>query len=208
MIEKDIRVVGILKPTGNQQDDNQIYIPLESYRETFGEAEHVDAIIAQAKPGTDMDNLKKRAERALKNARDDENYQVITAAQIAEQVNNVLGVVQIVLIGIAAISLVVGGIGIMKSIGARNEDILKIFLIEAGLLGLVGGFFGVAIGVGIGKVVEIFAASAGYGLLKVPINFWIIGFGLGFAILVGTVSGALPAIRASKMNPVDALHYE
>ena len=158
-------------------------------------------------------------------ARDDENFQVVTPAQIAEQINNVLGVVQIVLVGIAAISLVVGGIGIMnsmytsvlertreigimKSIGARNEDILKIFLIEAGLLGLVGGVFGVAIGVGIGKVVEIFAASAGYGLLKVPINFWIIGFGLGFAILVGTVSGALPAIRASKMNPVDALHYE
>ena len=225
-IHKDeYTVVGVFEERGNQQDDNQIYIPLEAYKETFDEREHIDAIIAQAKPGADMELLKDKTERALNRARDDENFQVVTPAQIAEQINNVLGVVQIVLVGIAAISLVVGGIGIMnsmytsvlertreigimKSIGAHNNDILAIFLIESGLLGLVGGLFGVGIGVGIGKIVEIAAANAGFGLLKVPVNFWIIAFGLGFAFIVGVASGTLPAVRASKLNPVDALRYE
>ncbi len=238
MFDKDVRirskikinkdeytVVGVFKERGSQQDDNQIYIPIEGFKETFNEDEHVDAIIAQAKQGSDLEALKKKAERALKRARDDENFQVVTPAQIAEQINNVLGVVQIVLVGIAAISLIVGGIGIMnsmytsvlertreigimKSIGAHNNDVLAIFLIESGLLGLVGGLFGVGIGVGIGKIVEVFAAASGYGFLKVPFNIWIVLFGLGFAFIVGVVSGTLPAVRASKLSPVDALRYE
>ncbi len=221
----DYTIVGVFKEIGNQQDDNQVYIPIEGFRETFEEDEKVDAIIAQAKPGSDINSLKERSERALERARDDENFQVVTPAQIAEQINNVLGVIQIVLIGIAAISLVVGGIGIMnsmytsvlertkeigimKSIGAHNNDILSIFLIESGLLGLVGGLIGVGIGVGLGEVVELFAANAGFAMLKVPIKLWIILFGLGFAFLVGVASGTLPAMRASKLNPVDALRYE
>jgi len=73
-----------------------------------------------------FNSLKERSERALKRARDDENFQVVTPAQIAEQINNVLGVIQIVLIGIAAISLVVGGIGIMNSMKARVRGVLMI----------------------------------------------------------------------------------
>ncbi|HLC57003.1 MAG TPA: ABC transporter permease [Candidatus Nanoarchaeia archaeon] len=222
---EDFTVIGILKEIGSQQDDNQINIPLEAYREVFDEPDKVDVIIAQAKEGSNIELLKDRSERALKKARDDENYQVMTAAQIAEQINNVLGVIQIVLIGIAAISLVVGGIGIMnsmytsvlertkeigvmKSIGAHKNDILMIFLLESGLLGLVGGLIGVGIGVGLGEIVEIAAAQAGYGILKIPVKLWIILFGLGFAFLVGIASGTLPAMRAAKLSPVSALHYE
>ena len=83
-----------------------------------------------------------------------------------------------------------------------------IFLLESGLLGLVGGLIGVGIGVGLGEIVEIAAAQAGYGILKIPVKLWIILFGLGFAFLVGIASGTLPAMRAAKLSPVSALHYE
>src|SRR3989344_3487933 len=222
---EEFRVVGIMKEIGNAQDDNSINIPLDAYRDAFNEPDHVDIIIAQAKEGVNIPETQKKLERELKKARDDENYQVLTAEQIAQQINNILGVVQIVLIGIAAISLVVGGIGIMnsmytsvlertkeigimKSIGAQNKNILTIFLIESGLLGLVGGLFGVAIGIGIGQIVTLAAKQGGYGFLKVPISPTIILFGLGFAFIVGMASGTLPAVKASRLNPVDALRNE
>jgi len=222
---EEFTVIGILKEIGNAQDDNSINIPIDAYRDAFNEPDHVDIIIAQAKEGIDISELQEKVERELKKARDDENYQVLTAEQIAQQINNILGVVQVVLIGIAAISLVVGGIGIMnsmytsvlertkeigimKSIGAQNKNILTIFLMESGLLGLFGGTFGVGIGIGIGQIVTIAAKQAGYGFLKVPVSPGIIAFGLAFAFIVGMVSGALPAIKASQLNPVDALRHE
>ena len=79
---------------------------------------------------------------------------------------------------------------------------------ESGLLGLFGGTFGVGIGIGIGQIVTIAAKQAGYGFLKVPVSPGIIAFGLAFAFIVGMVSGALPAIKASQLNPVDALRHE
>ena len=223
--KEEFRVVGILKEVGNPEDDNSINIPLEAFREVFDEPNKVNAIIAQAKDGVDIEELQEKVERELEKARDDENFQVVTAAQIAEQINTVLGVIQFVLIGIAAISLVVGGIGIMnsmynsvlernkeigimKSIGAQNKDILLIFLLESALLGLAGGLIGVALGVGIGQLVNVIAAQAGFGILKVPISLSIILIGLGFALIVGMGSGTLPAVRASKLSPVDALRYE
>ena len=222
---EEFTVIGILKEIGNAQDDNSINIPIDAYRDAFNEPDHVDIIIAQAKEGVDIPELQEKVERELKKARDDENYQVLTAEQIAQQINNILGVVQVVLIGIAAISLVVGGIGIMnsmytsvlertkeigimKSIGAQNKNILTIFLMESGLLGLFGGIVGVGIGVGIGQIVTIAAKQAGYGFLKVPVSPGIIVFGLAFAFIVGMISGALPAIKASQLNPVDALRHE
>ena len=171
------------------------------------------------------DKSKENNENKLERKRDDENFQVLSASQIAEQINSVLGIIQVVLIGIAAISLVVGGIGIMnsmytsvlertkeigimKSIGARNSDILMLFLLESGFIGLIGGVFGVLLGSGIGILVGKAAASAGYGILKIKISFGLIMFGLAFAIIIGMISGALPARQASKLKPVDALRYE
>ena len=98
-------------------------------------------------------------------------------------------------------------IGIMKSIGARNSDILSIFLIESGLMGLVGGFFGVIIGTLISLGIGKFSTEAGFKLL-VNINPQLMLFGLGFAFVVGMISGSLPARQASKLKPVDALRHE
>ena len=222
--KKEFKIIGIWKETGNPDTDNRISVTLESAREIFNEPERVDAIIAQAKSGSDIPLLQKKIEHDLERKRDDTNFQVLTAAQIVEQINQVLGIVQIVLVGIAAISLIVGAIGIlnsmytsvlertrdigiMKAIGARNSDILKIFLIESGLMGLVGGFFGTALGTGMAFIAKNFAKNAGFSLI-IKIEPLLLLFGLLFAFTVGILSGIFPAYQASRLKPVDALRYE
>ncbi|MEK6834727.1 MAG: ABC transporter permease [Nanoarchaeota archaeon] len=222
--KQDFKIVGILEEIGNSQDDNQIGIPLDSAREIFNDQDNVDSIIAQAKSDADVPSLQKRIEKELKQKRDDTNFQVRTASQILEQINNVLGIVQIVLVGIAAISLIVGAIGIMnsmytsvlertkdigvmKAVGARNSDIMGIFLIESGLMGLVGGIFGTALGTAVALIVGKISLQAGF-LLIIKIEFSLLLFGLLFAFFMGMISGALPAYQASKLRPVDALRYE
>ncbi len=137
----------------------------------------------------------------------------------------ILNIIQIFLIGIAAISLVVGGIGIMntmytsvlertkeigimKSIGAKNSDILIIFLIESGILGLIGGLIGIILGMSFSKLIELGAKLAGYGMIQVSFPLLLILGTLLFSFLIGTISGVLPARQASKLKPVDALRYE
>ncbi len=220
----EFKIVGILEEIGNAQDDNQINIPLEAAREIFDEPESVDTIIAQVKSSSDIPLLQERIEKELERKRGDTNFQVLTASQILEQINQILGVMQLVLVGIAAISLLVGAIGIMnsmytsvlertkdigimKAIGARNSDILQIFLIESGLIGLVGGLFGTALGTGMALILEPFAKNAGFPLI-ITLETGVLLFGLLFAFVIGMASGILPAYQASKMKPVDALRYE
>mgnify|MGYP000268169986 CR=1 FL=1 len=140
--------------------------------------------------------------------------------------SNIFNIVQAVLVGIASISLLVGGIGIMntmytavlertkeigtmKAIGARNSHILLLFLIESGLLGLVGGIIGVMIGVGLAKGAEYGAGIVlGNDLLRASLNPVIIFGALAFSFLIGSLSGIAPAYQASKLKPVDALRWE
>ena len=221
---KKFTVIGIQKESGNRDEDNQIATTLEAAREILNEPVAVDFIITRVKVGQDVEQAAEKIKRALKRERNDENFEVNTPKEIAEQINQVLGIMQAVLVGIAAISLLVGGIGIMnsmytsvlertkdigimKSIGARNSDILWIFLLEAGMVGFVGGFFGILFGLGISFGVGAFAGQAGFPLL-IKANPYLMLFGLFFAIVVGIISGVLPAIQAAKLKPVDALRYE
>ena len=149
-----------------------------------------------------------------------------TAEQILGTFNNIFAVVQGVLVGIAGISLLVGGIGIMntmytsvlertkeigtmKAIGAKNSHILLLFLIESGLLGLVGGLIGVIIGLGMAKSAEYLATIyIGSPLLQASMDPIIIFGALAFSFLIGTLSGIFPAMQASRLKPADALRYE
>lgn len=221
---KDFKVIGIFESFGNPQDDNSIALPIEPLREILNQPDRADVIIAQAKPGSDLEELQKKVERTLERKRDDTNFQVLTASNIAEQINQILGVIQIVLLSIAGISLVVGGIGIMnsmytsvlertrdigimKAIGAKNSDILKLFLIESGLVGLLGGFLGIVLGSAIALIADKLIENAGY-VLSIRLDPITLISGLIFAFIIGMISGALPAIQASRLKPVDALRYE
>ncbi|MBI2047205.1 FtsX-like permease family protein [Candidatus Pacearchaeota archaeon] len=136
------------------------------------------------------------------------------------------GIVNAVLVGIAAISLLVGGVGIMntmytavlertreigtlKAIGAKNSDVLLLFLFESGMLGLVGGAIGIVLGFGISKAAEYIAAAAlGTGLLKASFSLALVAGALFFSFAIGALSGVMPAIQASRLKPVDALRWE
>src|SRR3989344_1065228 len=221
---QEFEIVGIYEETGNSQDDSQISIPLETAREIFNKPDDVDGIVAQVRVADDIPRLQKEIEKRLEKKRDDTNFQVVTATQILEQLNEILGIIQFVLVGIAAISLVVGGVGIMnsmytsvlertkevgimKSIGAKNSDIFQIFLIESGLMGFIGGLFGTLLGTGIALIVGKFATSSGF-LLNIKIEPLVLLFGLLFAFVVGVLSGVLPAMQAAKLRPTNALRYE
>ncbi|MBW3003925.1 ABC transporter permease, partial [Candidatus Woesearchaeota archaeon] len=218
----NFKIVGILEEVGNPEDDNVIYMPLETARELLDEPDAVAFIDVKLTEGADVNQAVARIKRELERRRDEKSFQVLTAEQLLEQFGEILGVIQAVLVAVGGISLIVGAvgiansmytsvlqrrkeIGIMKSIGARNKDVVLLFLVESGLLGLVGGVFGVIIGALIANLVGVVAANAGYAVFRIEIGASILLFGISFATLVGMLAGALPAKSAAKLNPVDAL---
>ena len=99
-------------------------------------------------------------------------------------------------------------IGVMKAIGSRNRQILNVFVIESGILGLIGGILGILLGYSIAKIGQFVAKTYGLTFLKPYFPLWLIVGCLLFAFLVGAGSGLLPAVQASRQKPVDALRYE
>jgi putative ABC transport system permease protein len=227
---KEFEVIGILERIGNKQDDSSVFIPLDTARELFNMGDEISTMIVQAKQGSEPSVVAEEIKKDLRKSRDekkgDETFSVETSEQLIETFNTILNVIQYVLIGIAGISLFVGGVGIMntmytavlertreigvmKAIGARNSDIMLIFLIESGTLGLVGGAIGIVLGIGLSKLVEFIAINVwGTTLLKASFPWYLILGALAFSFLVGSASGLLPARQASKMKPVDSLRYE
>ncbi|MBD3303563.1 FtsX-like permease family protein [Candidatus Woesearchaeota archaeon] len=222
----EFKVIGIQKKAGTGVHDSLARIPLEQAREVYDKPETVSTIFALTEltepPGEVAERIKKDLRRHRDVDEDEEDFSVQTAEQMISQLNTILGIVTIFVVGIAAISLLVGGIGIMntmyttvlertkeigimKSIGARNSNIMLLFLFESGILGLAGGIVGVVIGLGISKVGEIIAQNLGADIFHASFSPFIIIGALVFAYFVGTMSGILPARQASRMNPVDAL---
>ena len=219
------RVVGIMEQIGDQSSDQIIYMPLDYAREKFNLGDEVNGISATVEEGRDMEEVALDIEKDLERKRGDDNFDIFTPEQLLAQLGSILAVVQFLLGGIAGISLVVGGIGIMnsmytsvlertrqigvmKAIGASRWEIMIIFMIEAGLIGLVGGLIGVLLGVGFAFSVEGIAALLGFSLLKIGLEWNIIIFALVFAFIVGMISGVLPAYRAASLKIVDALRWE
>ncbi len=227
---KEFTVIGILGTLGNPVDDAAVTIPLETLRELFQEPEGRSFLFVQVKENANADTVVANLKKALRESHHvkegEEDFQVSTSEQLAQTFTNVFQIVQVVLIGIASISLLVGGIGIMntmytsilertkeigimKAIGATNRDILLLFLIESGVLGLAGGLVGALLGIGLSKGVQFIAGQyLGTTLLKAAVSPQLIIGVLLFSVIIGTISGILPAIQASRMNPVEALRYE
>ena len=228
--DKVFKVVGFLEKIGSPPDDQSAIITLDAYEDIFDKKDELGFIIAQAQVGEDALKVaaavKKdlRIDHGLEEGKED--FSVETPDQFAATFNVILDIVQIVLIGIAGISLLVGGIGIMntmytsvlertkdigvmKALGAKNSHIMYLFLVESGLYGLGGGVVGVIIGIGLAKLVELlFVLTVGPAFLLIEINWWLVFGTLLFSFLVGGISGITPARQASKLKPVDALRYE
>jgi len=226
----DFKVVGVMSKVGNHIDDNLLYVSKDILKEILNVEDEESQIIAKASSGFDPLDIAETIERKLRKTRGEkegqETFSVQTSEQLLESFSNIFGIVQAVLVGIAGISLLVGGVGIMntmytsvlertkeigtmKAVGAKNSDILKIFLFESGLLGLVGGAIGIGIGIGLGEGAEYIASVAlGTNLLQAAFPWYLIAGALLFSFLIGTLSGILPAMQAAKLKPADALRYE
>jgi putative ABC transport system permease protein len=227
---KDFRVVGTIEKMRSKFFDSAVYIPLDIMRKMYGMDDKVGIIYVKVKEGYDVDEMAEKIREKLrkyrKEKRGKETFEVTTARQLMQASSQILTIIQIVLVGIAAISLLVGGIGIMntmytsmlertkeigimKAIGARKSDIMCIFLIESGLIGVIGGVIGVALGLVLAKLVE-YGAYIYFGSSPIQASFnplLIIG-AIAFSFFIGLISGVLPAMNAANLDPVEALRYE
>lgn len=222
--DTDFRVIGFLKSLGSPQDDSQLYMSIDTLREITDSPDEITAIMAEATDNPAQ--VAKNIENELKKLHGgDDLFMAMTTEQVQEQIQSIFGVMSIVLGGIASISLVVAGfgimntmlmsvlertreIGIMKAIGATNKRVMTIFLAETATLGFIGGVIGILFGsivyLGIG-----YAATTFLGVkLAMSIQPSLIVMALLFSMGVGVASGLYPAWRAAKLNPVEALRYE
>ncbi|MBI4439726.1 ABC transporter permease [Candidatus Woesearchaeota archaeon] len=228
--DNEFKVIGIWERIGNPPDDKTISVSEDAFREIFSIPKRVDFILARTEAGETPRAVADRVEKELRKHRNvkegNEDFSVSTSEELVNTFGDIINALQVVLIGIALISLIVGGIGIMntmytsvlertreigimKAIGGRNSDILKIFLIEAGLLGTMGGAIGIAIGYTMSKAVEFYAVNAlKITFLKTYFPWYLIVGALAFSYSVGIISGILPARHASLQEPVEALRYE
>lgn len=220
-------VVGIVSEVGNPGYDNRIYINRDIFYEVFTQ-EGYPLIVVKTKEGYSTIQVADEIKEKIRKDRDldegNENFTVMTSQQLQKMISDIIGVVQMIVIGIAAISLLVGGtgimntmytsvlertreIGIMKAVGAKNSDIAMIFLIESGIIGLIGGTIGILFGLGVAYAVEIAAVSLDVSL-KASFDPILIGGSLIFSFAIGSLSGLVPTMQAAKLKPAESLRYE
>lgn len=230
VLDVEFKVIGILEKKGNIRLDGAVFVNEDDLRELVDrKGDDYDIIVIRFNENADVKKIQFDIEKKLRKIRSvkegEEDFSVESPASIIENVNNILLGIQIFIYIIAGISLLVGGIGIMntmytsvvertkeigimKSIGAKNSSIFLLFFIESGFLGLVGGIIGAILGfllatglTLIGKIV------LGSDLISAHITPELIIGSILFSFILGSFFGTLPAIQASKLNPVDALRH-
>jgi len=226
-------IIGILEHKGTflgRSQDNLVIIPLSTFDRTFPEPHgpmrvfgslsiHITPKSAKRIENT-IEEIREvlRLRRGLSYDKPDD-FGINTQETLRQMYKQITSVAFIVMIGVAGISLLVGGIGIMnimlvsvaertreiglrKAVGASNRDVLYQFLFESAALSCIGGGIGIAVGIGIAKVVNLvfhFPSAA---------PLWVIILGFGFSAAVGISFGLYPARKAAKLNPIEALRYE
>jgi putative ABC transport system permease protein len=220
-------VVGVLASkgsTGFQDLDDLVLIPFETGQVRLFGSTAINSIAVQAVDADTLDDVTAGITRVLRErhrvqtGRPDD-FTVRSSADILETAQSVAQTLTLLLAGVAAVSLVVGGIGIMNimlvsvtertreigirmAIGARPGDVLSQFLVEAVVLSVLGGLIGIALGVGLSVAMPRLAGWASV------VSYGAIVIAFGFAALIGVFFGYYPARKASRLNPIEALRYE
>ena len=215
------RVIGVFAPVGSTfgvDRDTEVHIPVTAAQRLFG-VDRIDALAVKAPRADDVEPLQGKLTAALRDKYDGEEFSAVTQTQILGTIGRILGLLTLVLAAIAAISLLVGGVGVSnimlvsvrertreiglrKALGARQRDILLQFLIEAVLLCVVGGLIGIGLGVGSSLLV------AAVTPLPAVIAWWSPALAFTVSAAVGVFFGVAPARRAGRLDPVVALRTE
>ena len=214
------KVIGVLEEKGGgfggPSFDNYIYIPLETLFKYF-DTELIDSFIFEVREKEQIKEATLAIEKTIGKELDEDEFTVFDQSQLLKTINSILGVLTVGLGGIAAISLVVGGIGIMnimlvsvtertreiglrKALGATPNFILAQFLTEAAMLSVIGGLIGLIIAY-LGSL-----ALQAYFPAKITLEAVLLAFGV--STVVGLIFGVAPARRAAKLSPIEALRYE
>jgi putative ABC transport system permease protein len=226
---RKVKIIGFFEAVGSAPDDAQIYVTNDFIQELYpNESLPYNWIVAKVDVAN-IERITKDIERNLRKERNQkegkEDFYVQSFDDMIESYSSALNIVIGFIILIALISVFVSAvntantmitsvlervkeIGVMKSIGAQNSEIFNIFLFESSFLGFTAGVLGVILGWTVSFLGGKIIAGLGYGFLQPYFPFWLFLACIAFATLTGAVSGALPAIKASKVNPVDALRYE
>ncbi|MBS3139503.1 ABC transporter permease [Candidatus Woesearchaeota archaeon] len=224
---QEFKVAGILKRSSNFMVNHLILMPEKDLRQILRIGNEIDFIAAQVSDQNQLPSVAQRLEQAFRKDRrqkiGEEDFSIQTPQQSLSAVNTILTIINIIVSGIAAISLLIGGmgiantmytsilertkeIGIMKAVGAKRRIILLIFLLESGLLGLIGGIVGVIIGLLLASGIAGIVSQAPGGI-QLIMRFswpWILA-AIGFSLFLGMISGIFPAWQAAKLPPVEAL---
>jgi putative ABC transport system permease protein len=221
------RVVGILQPkggTGGADPDDQVLVPVGVVQQHFQGGDAVRSIGVSVADAAGVDDAKTAITVLLRDRHDlavsdDDDFSVFDQAQLLATASSISSTLTFLLGGIASISLIVGGIGIMnimlvsvrertreigirKAIGARGRDILAQFLIEALTLSVLGGAIGVLVGLGVSALI------GRVGSIAITVDPVTIAVALSFSLAVGVVFGVWPARQAARLDPIAALRYE
>jgi len=229
-----LKIIGVFKEKGaflGQSMDNMIVIPYTFYEKIF--PRRSESVFERAFFGYSVDIKPKqgKVEKVIDEVRElmrrrhglsfdkKDDFELGTQQMLMEIYQNITRVGFIAIVAIAAISLVVGGIGIMnimlvsvaertreigirKAVGASNQNILAQFLVESVFLALIGGIIGILFGLILAWLISVVSP------LKASVSFWMILLGFGFSAAVGIFFGIYPARRAASLNPIEALRYE
>jgi len=224
-------VIGVTKAKGDSgmgSADDMVIIPITTLKKRLSGSRFPKAVQSiTLKLYQDADNniateqitAILRSRHKLKES-DDDDFQITDMKQVMETMTTVTGYIKLLLVAIAAVSLLVGSIGIMnmmlvsvaertreigvrKAIGAREKNIIIQFLSESVLISFIGSMTGLVLGEGLAQGIGRFVL--GY---NVPLSIWPVVVSVTVAIVVGLASGVFPAIKAAKLNPIDSLRYE